>query len=220
MSFCKTRAKRAALIKLLAGSGAVALATLVSVPANAAVTPGLTMKTWNNIPYIDYYPTSSTIDQEVAYTNATTPDSMGVYGVSDAFYYSYYVPVLEAVNFSGFLNITVAGNYTFYVDVDDAARITLDGNTLLEGNFYQGPAAVATYLDVGAHSYNAFYFQTGGGSYFETYIYDGPANATFTTDVSSPVPEPATWAMMTLGFGALGFAMRRKHKVATRINFA
>lgn len=26
----------------------------------------------------------------------------------------------------------------------------------------------------------------------------------------SPVPEPATWAMMFLGFGALGFAMRRR----------
>ena len=33
------------------------------------------------------------------------------------------------------------------------------------------------------------------------------------------VPEPATWAMMTLGFGAMGFAMRRK-QAATRIRFA
>ena len=33
------------------------------------------------------------------------------------------------------------------------------------------------------------------------------------------VPEPATWAMMTLGFGAVGFAMRRK-MAATRIRFA
>ncbi len=28
----------------------------------------------------------------------------------------------------------------------------------------------------------------------------------------SPVPEPATWAMMLLGFGAVGFAMRRTRK--------
>jgi hypothetical protein len=39
------------------------------------------------------------------------------------------------------------------------------------------------------------------------------------TFAAAAVPEPATWAMMTLGFGAMGFAMRRK-KVATRIRFA
>ena len=29
-------------------------------------------------------------------------------------------------------------------------------------------------------------------------------------------PEPATWAMMLLGFGALGFQMRRQRKVLIR----
>jgi PEP-CTERM motif len=30
----------------------------------------------------------------------------------------------------------------------------------------------------------------------------------------APVPEPATWAMMLLGFGAVGFAMRRSRRPA------
>lgn len=34
------------------------------------------------------------------------------------------------------------------------------------------------------------------------------------------VPEPATWAMMMMGFGAMGFAMRRKANVKTRVRFA
>lgn len=41
-----------------------------------------------------------------------------------------------------------------------------------------------------------------------------------TTISSSAVPEPATWAMMMLGFGALGTAMRRRPKINSRIRFA
>lgn len=35
-----------------------------------------------------------------------------------------------------------------------------------------------------------------------------------TANVLSGVPEPATWAMMLLGFGAIGFTMRRTHAKA------
>lgn len=34
------------------------------------------------------------------------------------------------------------------------------------------------------------------------------------------VPEPAAWAMMILGMGAIGFAMRRRQKVDTSVKFA
>lgn len=34
------------------------------------------------------------------------------------------------------------------------------------------------------------------------------------------VPEPATWGMMLLGFGGVGYAMRRRPKVSARIRFA
>ena len=35
-------------------------------------------------------------------------------------------------------------------------------------------------------------------------------NITITQAVTQAVPEPATWTMMLLGFGAIGFAMRRR----------
>ena len=35
--------------------------------------------------------------------------------------------------------------------------------------------------------------------------------------VGGAVPEPATWAMMLLGFGGIGFAMRRGRKQNERL---
>ena len=40
------------------------------------------------------------------------------------------------------------------------------------------------------------------------------------TGATAGVPEPATWALMMLGFGGIGFAMRRKSKAAYRIRYA
>jgi hypothetical protein len=37
----------------------------------------------------------------------------------------------------------------------------------------------------------------------------GLAGITFTR-IQDPIPEPGTWVMMLLGFGAVGFAFRRR----------
>jgi hypothetical protein len=41
-----------------------------------------------------------------------------------------------------------------------------------------------------------------------------------TADVTGSVPEPATWAMMLLGFAGIGHAMRRRAKVSVHTRFA
>lgn len=43
---------------------------------------------------------------------------------------------------------------------------------------------------------------------------------TISFDSVSAVPEPATWAMMLVGFGLIGGTMRRQGKVRTKVSFA
>ncbi len=40
------------------------------------------------------------------------------------------------------------------------------------------------------------------------------------TAVAAAVPEPATWAMMFLGLGAIGGMMRRRRRVTRRVSYA
>lgn len=44
--------------------------------------------------------------------------------------------------------------------------------------------------------------------------------ATLTVKATAPVPEPATWAMMIAGFGAIGGTMRRRPRVANASRLA
>lgn len=42
----------------------------------------------------------------------------------------------------------------------------------------------------------------------------------YTLNGTSAVPEPATWGTMMLGFGGLGYAMRRRRSAGARVRFA
>jgi hypothetical protein len=53
--------------------------------------------------------------------------------------------------------------------------------------------------------------------------YTARGNGTFSGNLfftPVAVPEPATWAMMLAGFGAIGFTMRRRRKPQSQVRFA
>ncbi|OKO86837.1 hypothetical protein AC630_01970 [Bradyrhizobium sp. AS23.2] len=59
-----------------------------------------------------------------------------------------------------------------------------------------------------------------GNMVFANVLADGPSwtsvnyrDATFSATITSPVPEPSTWAMMLLGFSGLGFMTYRRKRV-------
>ena len=81
---------------------------------------------------------------------------------------------------------------------------------LAEAQFSNGDKYLGLRVTSGGQNYYGFAYTTNSvlNSYgFET----SPGTGIFATmAIPAAVPEPATWAMMLVGFGAIGFAMRRR----------
>lgn len=98
----------------------------------------------------------------------------------------------------------------------DIQRVRFDANCSMGGS-----SGACDQLTVFAGTASAFrYF--GNGS-FARYgngvtVFGAPATLTVAPAVVADVPESATWAMMILGMGAIGYAMRRRIKMS-EINF-
>ena len=60
---------------------------------------------------------------------------------------------------------------------------------------------------------------TSGSLVFTGTTTAGDANVGFDS-IAVSVPEPATWAMMLMGFGMIGFAARRRQSVKTTVTYA
>ena len=111
------------------------------------------------------------------------------------------------------------------------------GANLLSGNYVYTPAANQPYafnpsgvLQFGGFvvgSYDTFtttFASNAGSSYTLSYNLSSGGNTNglrvTTAAVAGAVPEPATWALMILGMGAVGFAMRRRKNVNMTVRFA
>jgi hypothetical protein len=109
---------------------------------------------------------------------------------------------------STFLN---AGNNAFVVPHDDGLQLNIDGIGLVLNQ--PGPTSpVNTPFNVNAPSAGMYNFQLVYGE-----CCAGPAVLAFQVNGQpggGVVPEPATWAMMLLGFGGLGAMLRRNRRLA------
>lgn len=147
------------------------------------------------------------------------------------------IPSYVAVNLSSFTAFTPGDNHTYTITspgtfgvykasdlLGPAATQTrlgfiFDGNgsngIALESNAYNGYSGLTSFATTaGSVYYSAASFDTTEGRINITGFTGGTFGAT-------AVPEPATWAMMLLGFGMVGFGLRRRQasKVTTRVAF-
>lgn len=96
---------------------------------------------------------------------------------------------------------TAAGPMVTFDDGDPADQVFLTypagGGTLYNGGF-------------GSSSVGSYFSPTCGGE-----ICGYPLSGSVTLGAISATPEPASWAMMLVGFGGLGAAMRTRRRTAT-----
>lgn len=125
--------------------------------------------------------------------------------------------------FNGGINGTVqvvrSGGGSFTFDGFD-----LIGNNGLANYTVSGFLGAASVFSVGGSQGGTFATLGGAAGVIDRLVFQLTATGTSLNidniNVNDPaaVPEPSTWAMMVLGFGLVGFAMRRRQTV--RVNWA
>ena len=98
----------------------------------------------------------------------------------------------------------------------------IDFNTLLTGMTIIGVHygnGTGSSGGQGSGDDTAFYLLDAGmGLDILTLNFGSSSTVTLFQTGGTAVPEPATWAMMLMGFGAAGFAMRRRRRTTTGIS--
>ena len=122
---------------------------------------------------------------------------------------------------------TGAIKQTVATTIGQTYRVTLDYSS---NNGINNPTADITANSftvgtlTGSHSWQSFsglFTAQSTSTDFQISESFGGGNAgVFLDNISlSAVPEPATWAMMLVGFGMVGFAMRKRSNVRTAVSF-
>jgi hypothetical protein len=181
--------------KILTAALTAGCAMALSAPAQAAITvnaPGTT---------VSYgLPTGNELDFSLGYEET---------GLSNPF-----EAVLDFTN-------TLAGVYAFTLSTSSSAvNFT---SALITGGTLGSPVSLNLTSDVGPNEYwSLSNLALDAGNYVLTIQGTNTGAGSLAGNVAfAAVPEPATWALMILGFGLVGGALRRKERqTRVRYNFA
>lgn len=164
-------------------------------------------------------PVLTTVNQDIS----STPYTFSFMGGSYTFDGSGGFPDYLSVSTTGGAAVrTVFGQPSS--DFTNRGTVVYDANTLggyasfpspTTIRFTNGDNFIGLRVTSGGQNYYGYAFTTN--STFNGYAFETTPNTgiTATTAFPAAVPEPGTWALLILGFGAIGAAMRRKkHSVS------
>ncbi|MEP3225902.1 MAG: PEPxxWA-CTERM sorting domain-containing protein [Parasphingorhabdus sp.] len=129
------------------------------------------------------------------------------FGVADAIVGTF-SGLADSVSFRG-IDVGSAG---LQIDAFDASNVLLGSTSVSGSDFGIGDFFDLTFASPGIKSF-AIYQPNFDGS-------DGILIEDLAFNLAAAVPEPATWAFMIFGFGAIGGAMRRQRKANVKVSYA
>lgn len=206
---------------------AAAVLFSISTIANAVQIPGV-YNTGLGVGGVALAPGDNQVDAN--YTITATTDPNVVVGAQARTYYNpaYLMdgPLSRIVNGTGDGNGTAGASTTFSTTFSlagfDAANATISGQVLFDNFgeiFLNGNQIGGTFTGFNSltpFGTNAAFFNGGLNTLSFVLRNDtGPqafqvAGLTVTAELLAAVPEPASWAMMIMGFGLMGASMRKR----------
>lgn len=119
--------------------------------------------------------------------------------------------IADILNFGTFSPIT--GFLTLATGVG-GPTISFDLSSIYNSSANADPLTGGTLMFSGLGTINFSGYDATPGVF--TFTAQGNQISSFSAAaISAPVPEPGTWALMLLGFGAVGYSLRRRRSVGT-----
>lgn len=203
-------------MRLLSAAIGAALALTLTAPAAAQLSPAFEYTSAGTLTD----PRPFTLGFSFNLSQATTIDALGYwtggnFSTHQVAIWSSSGTLLTSGTVSG--ADPLLGHYRY----DSIAPITLGaGNYVIGGQFFNGliPAELTGITSAPNFTWTGdrqamgnFVFPTTS---FLTYGNQGVALVNFSIAQPAGVPEPATWATMLIGFGAIGVSLRRRRRAA------
>ncbi|HEX2816420.1 MAG TPA: PEPxxWA-CTERM sorting domain-containing protein [Phenylobacterium sp.] len=124
--------------------------------------------------------------------------------------------VYETAIFTGAFSLASSGTVDFVLGSDDDSFIYVDGKLFGDNPGVHGVTTVdftSPMLTAGSHDIEVFYADRDHTGAFLSLTLGSNSSGVVITPPNG-VPEPATWAMMLVGFGGLGATMRARRRLA------